>query len=444
MRLSPTTLTGLPVGIATPGYDRDAQPIGIVHFGIGAFHRAHQAWYTDLAMNAGESGWAICGVSMRSASVAEQLNPQGGLYSLTERGGGRADTSIIGAVREVLVAPDTPDAVIARIASPDCHIVSFTVTEKGYARAADGSLDLMLAAKSFYPLLTAALEQRQAQGLSGLTLMSCDNLSGNGQALARLMHDWLEAKAPALIDWFDANCACPETMIDRIVPATTDEDRIMLEKKLGMRDEGAVLTESFSQWVIEDRFAGPRPRWENHGAQLVAEVAPYETAKLRMLNGAHSMLAYCGLARGLTYVHEAVADAELKALATDLMLKEAAPTIDAAPEQDLPAYAASLIDRFAEPSIQHRLAQIAMDGSQKIPQRWLETVKAQQEAGNACPSITAAFEAWIAHLEDGTLVNDPHGEELTAVVRDKGREGLLDHLFNTSGIFAGLPCPVAR
>ena len=153
---------------------------------------------------------------------------------------------------------------------------------------------------------------------------------------------------------------------DRIVPATTEEDRAALEDKLGMRDEGAVLTEAFSQWVIEDRFAGPRPKWEDHGAQLVADVAPYETAKLRMLNGAHSMLAYCGLERGFTFVHEAIADPQLQALTRLLMIEEAAPTIDAAPDQDLAAYAESLIERFAEPAVRHRLAQIAMDGSQKI------------------------------------------------------------------------------
>lgn len=422
MRLSPETLAALPSEIGVPSYDRDAQRIGIVHFGIGAFHRAHQAWYTDLALNAGEIDWAICGVSLRSASVAEQLNPQGGLYSVTARGGGTSSTRVIGAIREVIVAPRDRSAVVARIASPECRIVSFTVTEKGYARAGDGSLDITLAGNSFYPLLAEALDRRMAAGLPGLTLLSCDNLAENGQQLDRLMREWLAAKNPALVEWFAANCTCPQTMIDRIVPATTSEDRAAMQATLGMRDEGAVLTESFSQWVIEDRFAGPRPTWEDHGAQLVADVSPYETAKLRMLNGAHSLLAYCGLERGLTFVHEAVADPELRALAHRLMIDEAAPTIERAPDQDLAGYADRLIARFAEPAVRHRLAQIAMDGSQKIPQRWLDTVAWHSERGGDCPAIRAAFRAWLAHLADGTLVDDPLGDDLCAMLEEQGPE----------------------
>ncbi|WP_230280064.1 mannitol dehydrogenase family protein [Croceicoccus sp. Ery15] len=438
MRLSSETLGALPADVAVPSYDRQRQGIGIVHFGIGAFHRAHQAWYTDLAMNAGDQGWAICGVSLRSAGVADQLNPQDGLYSVTARGGGTSSTRVVGAVREVIVAPQDPEAVVARIASPDCRIVSFTVTEKGYARAADGSLDIALAEKSFYPLLADALARRKDAGLPGLTLLSCDNLADNGTQLNRLMHDWLAAKNPALTGWFAEHCTCPQTMIDRIVPATTEEDRAALEATLGMRDEGAVLTEAFSQWVIEDRFAGPRPRWQDHGAQLVADVAPYETAKLRMLNGAHSMLAYCGLERGLTFVHEAVADPELRALAHRLMIEEAAPTIDAAPDQDLAAYADSLIERFAEPAVRHRLAQIAMDGSQKIPQRWLDTVAWHAARGGDCPAIRAAFRAWLAHLADGSLVNDPLGDELREMLAGKGAQAVAERMsagrFDTSAI----------
>lgn len=428
MRLAPDTLASLPGDISVPSYDREAQGIGIVHFGIGAFHRAHQAWYTDLALNAGERGWAISGVSLRSASVAEQLNPQDGLYSVTARGGGASATRIVGAVREVLFAPQDPEAVVARIASPDCRIVSFTVTEKGYTRDSDGSLDIAAAEHSFYPLLAEGLAQRKAAGLPGITLLSCDNLAENGQQLARLMRDWLTAKDPALIDWFAAHCTCPQTMIDRIVPATTDEDRAALEDRLGMRDEGAVLTEAFSQWVIEDRFAGPRPKWEDHGAQLVADVAPYETAKLRTLNGAHSMLAYCGLERGFTFVHEAIADPELRSLAHRLMIEEAAPTIDAAPDQDLAAYADSLIERFAEPAVRHRLAQIAMDGSQKIPQRWLDTVAWHNDRGEKCPAIRTAFHAWIAHLADGGLVNDPQGDELRELLASAGPMAVARHM----------------
>ncbi|OZA61423.1 MAG: mannitol dehydrogenase, partial [Sphingomonadales bacterium 39-62-4] len=267
----------LPGDVARPAYDRDGQVVGIVHFGIGAFHRAHQAWYTDAAMNAGDRNWAIIGVSLRSADVAAQMNPQGGLYTVTERSAAGWQTRLVGAVREVLVATEAREAVIAALAAPTTHIASFTITEKGYCRAADGSLDPALACQgSIYAFLAEGLRRRHDDGLPGLTLLCCDNLADNGRQLARLMGEYLETNDPALRGWFETACACPSTMVDRIVPATTEADRAELSARIGMADHAAVMTESFSQWVIEDRFAGPRPRWEAVGAQLVADVRPYE------------------------------------------------------------------------------------------------------------------------------------------------------------------------
>ena len=436
MRLSDTGLGHLPPEVTRFAYDRAAQKTGIVHFGIGAFHRAHQAWYTDQAMDAGERDWAISGASLRSASVAEQLAPQDGLYTLTERAEGNS-TRVIGAVREVLVAGRDRETVIARIAATECRIVSFTVTEKGYARAADGSLDLGLAEASFYPLLSEALARRMADGLPGVTLLCCDNLPDNGRTLARLLGQWLDARAPDLSGWVERECACPGTMIDRIVPATTAADLDALEARLGLRDEGAVFTEPFSQWVIEDRFAGPRPAWDTVGAELVSDVAPYETAKLRMLNGAHSALAYCGLERGHEYVHEAVADPALGALVDRLMRREAATSFAAAPGQDLAAYADALLGRFANPALQHRLMQIAMDGSQKIPQRWLETLAAHQRRGERCPAILEALAAWLRHVRgDVRPVDDPMAETLAGMWAGAGAGGIAAALFGPQGLFA--------
>ena len=298
MRLSPETLVNLPPEVARFAYDRAAQQIGIVHFGIGAFHRAHQAWYTDRAMDAGDRDWAICGASLRSPGVKTQLGPQGGLYSLTMHDGEGSETHVIGAVREVLFAGEDAASIAERIASPTCHIVSFTVTEKGYCRNADGSLDFALAETGFYPLLAEGLARRRAAGLGGLTLMSCDNLSHNGEALSRLMREYLEAKAPDLAHWFAAECTCPNSMVDRIVPAAIESDLAGAEAALGMRDEAAIVTESFSQWVIEDNFCSERPAWEDVGALLVKDVAHYETMKLRLLNGSHSLLAYSGYLAG--------------------------------------------------------------------------------------------------------------------------------------------------
>ncbi len=219
-------------------------------------------------------------------------------------------------------------------------------------------------------------------------------------------------------------------MVDRIVPRTAPEDLAVLERRLGMSDEGAVFTERFSQWVIEDNFVGPRPLWEAHGAQIVSDVAPYETAKLRMLNGAHSLLAFCGLRAEYEFVHEAVADPRLRALAERLMRKEAALTIAHAPDQDLGAYADQLLARFADPALRHRLAQIAMDGSQKIPQRWLDTLAWHRARSSATPALDEALEAWLWHLEDGRFVDDPLGDELTAALSDGGAPGLRDACFS--------------
>jgi fructuronate reductase len=458
VRLSPETLAGLPAQVARPLYDRDAQDVGIIHFGIGAFHRAHQAWYTDAAMNlgdgnAGDTDWAITGVSLRSPGVARQMNPQGGLYTVAEQSGEGAALRIVGSVRNVLVASEEPEAVIAAVAAPTTHIVSLTVTEKGYCRNEAGDLDFDLAhSLSFYYFVTQGLLRRHKAGLPGVTLLSCDNLADNGAKLNALMLQYLGRHEPDLVDWFAQTCTCPATMIDRIVPATTDDDRAMVATALGgliddaCQDEACVITEPFSQWVIEDNFAGPRPRWEAVGAQLVTHVAAYETAKLRMLNGAHSLLAYCGLKAGHTYVHEAVADPDLRQLAEQLMRHEAAPTITPAPGQNLAAYADALIERFANPSLNHRLIQIAMDGSQKIPQRWLQTLSHNAQQGRNCPAILSAIAAWIHHLTGANgPVDDPIADRLASIVRqnpDTADATLA--LFRTDGPLGGIWEPNAR
>lgn len=434
MRLTAASAARLPADVSRPAYDRDAQARGIVHFGLGAFTRAHQAAYTDAAMGLGDSGWMITGVSLRSAEVAQQLNPQNGLYLIAERGGDGTRYRLGGAIRNVLTAPQDNHSVIAAIADPATRIISFTVTEKGYCRAADGSLDPVLAGPgSFYPLLTEGLRQRRAAGVCGVTLLSCDNLAQNGAVLERLMRQYLAAHAPDLADWFAAACTCPSTMVDRIVPATTEADRAAAAADTGLEDAALVVTEPFTQWVIEDRFAADRPRWEAAGAQMVGDVLPYETAKLRMLNGAHSLLAYCGLKAGYTYVHEAIADPALRA-EVEAQMRDAAATIVAAPEQDLASYATSLTVRFCNPALNHRLAQIAMDGSQKLPQRWLETLAIRQRAGQQCPAILHAIAAWIDHLRGRNgMVDDPLAAHLLAAATSPEP---VQALFGQRGVLA--------
>jgi fructuronate reductase len=447
MRLSPVSLTGLPADVRRPGYDRAAQRCGIVHFGIGAFHRAHQALYTDEALAAGDRDWAITGVSLRSPQVREQLAPQAGLYTVTESGSSGHTTRVVGAVREVLVAAADPARVIAKVAAPATHVVSLSITEKGYWRAADQLLDFTAAAirhdldpqqppHTLYGLLAAGLAQRRRLALPGLTLLSCDNLTGNGRQLQALLEQFLERHDPATATWFRAHCTCPSSMVDRIVPATTAQDLTWLEARLGLRDAAAVFTEPFRQWVIEDRFAGPRPRWEVGGAQWVQDTAAYETAKLRLLNGAHSALAYGGLLRGHEFVHQAIADPPLRNL-VDRLMREAARSFEPAPDQSLPRYADALLLRFANDARPHSLKQIAMDGSQKITQRWLPTLRILGAAGGDCAALLQALGAWIAYVRPERFeVVDPMGPELTALWRSCGSEGIVEALFGPSGRFA--------
>jgi fructuronate reductase len=436
--VSNATRGQLPAAIHQADYDPAAQASGILHFGIGAFHRAHQAWYTDRALEGGDTGWAITGVSLRSAGVAQQMNPQDGLFTVVEQSAAGVQARLVKAVRGVLVGGPDRAAIVARIAAPETHIISFTVTEKGYCRAPDGSLDPEQAGPdSLYSVLTEGLAARMRAGLPGVTLMSCDNLADNGRQLERLVLAYCAHQDPALGRWIGAECTFPNSMVDRIVPATTPEDRVALEAQLGLRDEAAVITEPFSQWVIEDRFAGPRPHWDHVGVQIVADVSPYETAKLRMLNGAHSALAYLGLQRGHAYVHQAIADPALRPMIEGLMRHEALTSLTPAPGQDLHAYADALLDRFANPALNHRLIQIAMDGSQKIPQRWLDTLAWHQQRGGDCPMLLAAIAAWLTHVRgDKHPVDDPLADALASLWASAGSEGIAEAVFGADGLLA--------
>lgn len=440
MRLSAAVVDRLAPAVARPAYDRDAQATGIVHLGIGAFHRAHQAVYTEGAMAGGDRDWRIAGVSLRSAGVRDALAPQDGLYTVTERGAAGTHTALVGALSEVVVAPERPNDVAALLARPQVHVVTLTVTEKAYF-VRDGAVDLDAVAANtgtLYHLLAAGFAKRRAAGLPGLTILSCDNLAGNGVVLARGLASWLDRTDPALRRWFETECACPSTMVDRIVPAATQADLDRVASVVGARDEGAVITEPFRQWVIEDRFAGPRPRWEWAGAQFVAEVEPFEQAKLRLLNGAHSALAYLGLLAGYRYVHEAMADPSVAATVDSLMRQEAAASLSPAPEQDLPTYADALQRRFVNSSLPHRLAQIAADGSQKIPQRWLEPLAVNAKHGQRSPATLRALAAWMVYVRgDREPVVDPLAELLASTWASAGRAHIVEAIVGSNGILRG-------
>ncbi len=409
-RLSDKTLTALPSEIRRPAYDRSTCRSGIVHLGIGAFHRAHQAVYGDDLLAAGHHNWAICGASLRGPGVRDQLAPQDGLYTEAVAGPEGESLRVIGAVREVFFAAEDPGALVTRLADPQTRIVSLTVTEKGYCHdPASGALqhdhpdirhDLQHPEqpRSALGFLLAGLRKRYEEGRKPFTPLSCDNLPHNGTTLHGLMLEMAEAADPALARWIEAEVPFPSTMIDRIVPATTEADRRRIAEKLGLRDEGVVVCEPFRQWVIEDRFADGRPPWEEAGAEMVGDVAPYEEMKLRLLNGSHSLLAYLGYLCGHETIADTMADDTLRNLARTFMDREAGPTLKLPPGADLEGYKGALIERFANPGLQHRTWQIAMDGSQKLPQRLLGTIRDRLQAGQPIDLSALAVAGWMRYV----------------------------------------------
>ena len=328
----------------------------------------------------------------------------------------------------MLVAPEDPEALVAAMAQPDVRIVSLTITEKGYCLdAASGTLDLShpdivadLAnpsrPRSALGLLAAAIARRRAEALPPFTILSCDNLAANGHTLHRVLTEFARRLDPALGSFVENEVACPSTMVDRIVPATTGADRDRVAAALGMDDAWPVIAEPFLQWVIEDRFPQGRPEWEAFGATMASDVAPFEAMKLRLLNAAHSALAYAGLARGHETVAEAVADPALASFARALM-HDAAETLSLPPGTDVAAYQTALMDRFANSALRHRLAQIAMDGSQKLPPRLLATMRDRLEKGLPAAHHAAAVAAWMRHVENAVALQDPLADELRSAVR---------------------------
>lgn len=406
MRLSAATLNRLSPDVAQPAYDRGAVRTGGVHLGIGAFHRAHQAAKFDAALAAGDLRWGLAGVSLRSADARDQLAAQDGLYTLVERSGAEQRLQVIGSVRQVIVAPEGPGHVIAALASPDVHLVTLTVTEKGYhldpasgrlreddpAVAADMS---GLANPSTAPgFIVAGLSARKAAGLPPFTVISCDNLPHNGPRLREAVLTIAAAHDPALARWIEAEGAFPQTMVDRIVPATTAEDIEALRARIGMEDRAMVKTEPFLQWVIEDRFCGPRPDFGALGVQLTSDVAPWEDAKLRMLNGAHSGIAYLGGLAGLEMVDQFVAQPAGRRF-VEALWDEAESTLDPPSGLDIRGYRKQLMARFSNSALQHRTRQIAMDGSQKLPQRLVVPILVRRRRGQGVDALALAVAAWM-------------------------------------------------
>ena len=430
-RLSQATLGRATAGVSRPAYDRSALSAGILHFGPGAFHRAHQASFVDQ-MLARDPGLAITAVSLHSRDVAEALNPQDGLYALAARGT-ETRWHIVGAIREVLVAPDAPQAVLARLTSPQLRAITATVTEKGYCLTAQGDLDLDhpdigadlaggRAPRSFPGWLFAGLQARRAAGLAAPVVLSCDNLPGNGRRLRRALAQFGEAAGEVeMAGWIDAEVRFADTMVDSITPATDAALRAEAAAALGLTDAWPVQREDFVQWVVEEGPLGPLAGvFESAGVTLAGDVAAFETAKLRLLNGAHSTLAYLGLLVGYATVAEAMADPALASFMETLMRQDIGPTLG---RSGVPAgaYIDQVLTRFRNPAIAHQLAQIAWDGSQKLPVRLLPTIEDALGVGRPVGRLAVGVAAWMAFVarqaRRGVPITDPLATRLAGLGR---------------------------
>ena len=442
-RLQPDAFARLPRAVQRPAFERSGLQRGIVHLGLGAFARAHLAVFNDDALDAAraESGapWGLTGVSLRHADTRDALTPQQGLYTLALRDAVGERLRVIGSVLEVLVAPDDPQAVVERLAHAHTRIVSLTITEKAYRDDAAGSA---------VSVISQGLRLRHARGLPPITLLSLDNLPANGRVLRSRVLAHADALGnAALADWIATQCSFPCSMVDRIVPRTTDTDRSQISAALGMQDAWPVVAEPYIDWVLEDRFAAGRPDWP--GVHYVASheaVAAWERLKLRMVNGAHSALAYLSVSAGWATVDVALAQPALRCYLDALLREEVEPTLTGLV---VPAnYRERLLSRFANPALAHRCAQIAMDGSQKVPQRWLATLRDRLAAGAPIDHLALALAAWLhflrGHDEAGQpyAIDDPLATALQALHRDgealPDARSRADHFTRFAPVFGDL------
>lgn len=416
MHLSEATLSTLPAGIAVPAYDRANVTPGIVHLGVGAFHRAHQAVFIDDCLGRGETGWGIIAASMRSADTRDAIAPQDNFYTYCERDGKTEKLRIIGSILEVLVAPEDPARLIDRLSDRRVRIVTLTVTEKGYlANLSERRLlrdhpDILHdlengdRPRSIHGALVAAIRRRRAEGSVPLTLLSCDNLPSNGKVLQALLVEFAGLGDPELADYIAQKVSCPCVMVDRIVPATTDTDRTAVAEALGVSDAWPVVAEPYFRWVIEDHFPHGRPKLEASGVEFVDDVEPYEHMKLRMLNGAHTAIAAIGQITGLETVADVYREPGVRHF-IDRYWRDVDPTLSAA--VDGPIYVVGLRQRFANPSLQHRAVQIASDASQKVPQRILAPLGELRDQGRNHSAVLMALALWIRSCAARNEVGEP-------------------------------------
>jgi mannitol 2-dehydrogenase len=421
--------------LPAPAYDRDLVTPGVVHFGVGGFHRAHQAMYTDRLLNEGAAlDWGICGVGVMAADREMQraLDAQDGLYTLVlKHSDGTYEPRVIGSIVEYLFAPDDPEAVIEKMAAESTRIVSLTITEGGYnindltgefdATGPDVIHDLEPGAVPWttFGLITEALRRRREHGLAPFTVVSCDNLQDNGHLTRRVLTAFARLRDPELGDWVEREVSFPNSMVDRITPVTTDADRAEVRERFGIEDRWPVVCEPYTQWVLEDAFTAGRPPYERAGVQLVDQVEPYELMKLRLLNGSHQAMCYFAYLSGYRLVHEAAQDPLFRAFLLGYMDSEATPTLAPVPGVDLDGYKHTLIERFSNPQVRDTIARLCAQSSDRIP-KWLLPVVRQQLANGGEIRRSAAVVASWARYAEGV---DEQGEPIEVV--DRLRDSLM-------------------
>ncbi|KRA24483.1 hypothetical protein ASD65_08655 [Microbacterium sp. Root61] len=425
-QLSKKSIGALPHSVGVAQYLGDSLKVGIVHFGVGNFHRSHQAMYVDRLLNMGLAHeWAICGVGLleRDARMRDVLARQDGLYSLALRQpDGSSDFAVIGSIREYIYAPEDPAGLLARLVSPETRIVSLTVTEGGYVSdsttgrvpeadplVVEEVANGLTSPRTAFGWVVAALRERRARGIEPFTVLSCDNIQGNGRVARESVAGVARLVDPDLADWIVSSVAFPSTMVDRITPATTQADIDRVATELGVQDDWPVASEPFVQWVIEDNFPGGRPPLEKAGVLLVSDIDAYEAIKLRLLNASHQAVAYIGQLMGYEYVHEAVGDPLIAAYLRAYMEQEAVPTLQVPTGFDIAAYIDDLFVRFGNPHVRDLLARLSVDASNRIPKFFLPVLIDRVESGEPClvgVSILATWRAWCRAAGAGRFTMD--------------------------------------
>jgi fructuronate reductase len=427
-RLTEASLHAVRSGTILPTYDRGATRVGIVHIGPGAFHRAHQAFYVDTLLHS-DKRWAISALSLKSTGLRDAIAPQQGLYTLIELGAAPR-ARVIGAIRELLVGATDSEAAFTRLAARDTRIVSLTVTEKGYCLDAKNQLDPANAdvahdlsdpgkPRSTIGWLVEALRRRRAQGVPPFAVLSCDNLPDNGSVLHRALVAFAGINDKALAQWIESEVVCPRTMVDSITPATDDDLRKRAQALTGVIDEWPIQREPFTQWVVEDVSVMRDADWASVGVTLAKDVSVFDRAKLRLLNGPHSTLAYLGLLRGHESVADAMRDEQLAQFVELLMTEDLAPSLGATQGLDVEHYISAVLARFRNPGIRHLLSQIAWDGSKKLPVRIVVTIGEALLAGRPIHRLTMPIAAWmrfvVRQARAGVDIVDPEAARLQSV-----------------------------